>query len=128
APDGISAIDMGYDLWNSQIRYLGVGGMLVGGVSALLSLRSSIGKAVGEGFAAMREGATKMAALERTERDTPMKWVILGIVVMIVPIFFIYLAEIGLSGVTLTMTLIMVLAGFIFSAVAGYMAGLVGSS
>src|SRR5690606_5947671 len=48
--------------------------------------------------------------------------------VMIVPIFIIYLREIRDVPITMFMSVIMVLAGFIFSAVAGYMAGLVGSS
>ena len=62
----------------------------------------------------------------RTELDTPMSWVLLGIGVMLVPVFFIYLTIIEQVTVTLFMALIMVVAGFLFSAVAGYMAGLVG--
>ena len=64
----------------------------------------------------------------RTERDAPMHWVIITVVVMIVPIFFIYQKEIGHLGMTGLMAIIMVIAGFLFAAVAGYMAGLVGSS
>ena len=64
----------------------------------------------------------------RTEMDTPMSWVLIGIGVLIVPIFFIYQSAISDVPITITMTLIMVVAGFLFSAVAGYMAGLVGSS
>ncbi len=47
---------------------------------------------------------------------------------MIVPIFIIYLREIEQVPITALMSMLMVLAGFLFSAVAGYMAGLVGSS
>src|SRR5690606_11011593 len=64
----------------------------------------------------------------RTERDMPMGQVVIAIGVMIVPIFIIYLREIRDVPITMFMSVIMVLAGFIFSAVAGYMAGLVGSS
>ncbi|CAN5172212.1 hypothetical protein BH09BAC1_BH09BAC1_30100 [soil metagenome] len=45
-----------------------------------------------------------------------------------VPIFIIYYREIQMLPITVFMTILMVIAGFIFSAVAGYMAGLVGSS
>jgi putative OPT family oligopeptide transporter len=47
---------------------------------------------------------------------------------MTIPIFFIYLTLIKDVPITLFMSLIMIVAGFLFSAVAGYMAGLVGSS
>jgi putative OPT family oligopeptide transporter len=57
-----------------------------------------------------------------------MSWVLIGIGVMTIPIFFIYLTLIKDVPITLFMSLIMIVAGFLFSAVAGYMAGLVGSS
>jgi putative OPT family oligopeptide transporter len=46
----------------------------------------------------------------------------------VIPIFGVYYAIVGLFGVAMAMTGAMLVAGFLFSAVAGYMAGLVGSS
>ena len=57
-----------------------------------------------------------------------MSWVLIGIGVLIVPVFALYLREIQDVAITGLMAVIMVIAGFLFSAVAGYMAGLVGSS
>ncbi len=125
-PDGLAAVDLGYAVWSSQIRFLGVGGMIVGGIWALISLRKTLGVALRAGVKSFREASDK--EVERTEQDTPMKWVILGIGVMIVPIFAIYLREIHEVSITLVMAVIMLLAGFLFASVAGYMAGLVGSS
>jgi len=125
-PEAESAIGLGETLWSTQIRYLGVGAMVVGGIWALLSLRSSLGFAVKQGLAAFRT-KTQEAPL-RTERDTPMSWVIILIGAMIIPIFIIYLREIQAVEITSVMAILMVIAGFLFSAVAGYMAGLVGSS
>lgn len=128
APVGIEdAAAMGGFVWNSQIRYLGVGSMLVGGIWALISIRGSLGVAFKAGMEAFQAKGSAKDIL-RTEKDTPMSWVLIGILVMLVPIFLIYLNQIGLAGVSVFMAVLMVLAGFLFSAVAGYMAGLVGSS
>ncbi len=128
APEGASAVDAGYSVWNSQIRYLGVGAMIVGGFWALISIRSSLKTAFQSGVEAFRKSKSSLTETARTDLDTPMSWVIIGIGVMIVPIFLIYLSEIENVGITAFMAIIMVVAGFLFSSVAGYMAGLVGSS
>lgn len=126
-PEGLSAEDLGSSVWSSQIRYLGVGAMVVGGLWALLSLRSAIGSALSAGIKAIRKKVDTQTIL-RTEMDTPMQWVIMGIGIMVIPIFIIYLREIEQVPISGLMAIIMVIAGFLFASVAGYMAGLVGSS
>jgi putative OPT family oligopeptide transporter len=126
-PEDASAVELGYGIWSSQIRYLGVGAMVVGGLWALIDLRSSIGYAVRSGMEAIRT-RVDMSKVLRTDLDTPMSWVIIAIGVMIVPIFIIYLRMVGDVPISALMAILMVIAGFLFSAVAGYMAGLVGSS
>ena len=128
APEGLSAIQIGGEIWSSHIRYLGVGAMIVGGLWALVGLRSALGQAFEAGVEAFKKGSKVLSTTSRTELDTPMSWVLIGIGVMTVPIFFIYLTIIKDVPITLFMSLIMIVAGFLFSAVAGYMAGLVGSS
>ncbi|MEM1138152.1 MAG: oligopeptide transporter, OPT family [Bacteroidota bacterium] len=128
APENITAVDAGYAIWNSQIRYLGVGAMIVGGFWALISIRKSLGTAFQSGIEAFKKSKTSVKEKLRTELDTPMSWVIIGIGVMVIPIFFIYLNTIEEINITAFMAVIMVIAGFLFSSVAGYMAGLVGSS
>ncbi len=126
-PDDVAPIELGYRIWSTQIRYLGVGAMVVGGLWTLFSLRQSIGFAVQNGIQAIRSKVDTSTIL-RTERDAPMSLVILAIGVMIIPVFIIYLREIEQVTITALMAILMVIAGFLFSAVAGYMAGLVGSS
>ncbi len=128
SPEGVTPEALGGALWSVKMRYLGVGAMVVGGLWALISLRSALGTAFNSGVRAFKAGAQKATDVLRTELDTPMSWVLLGIGVLIVPIFFIYLNVIQQVPVSLFMALMMVIAGFLFSAVAGYMAGLVGSS
>lgn len=128
APEAATAAEIGGSIWSSQIRYLGVGAMIVGGLWALVSLKSALSTAFTSGVKAFRAGSQNVSETLRTELDTPMSWVLLGIGILVVPIFLIYLSIIQDIPITLFMALVMVLAGFLFSAVAGYMAGLVGSS
>ena len=128
APEELSTIQIGGEIWSSHIRYLGVGAMIVGGLWALVGLRSALGQSFESAVEAFKKGRKILSTASRTELDTSMSWVMIGIGVMTVPIFFIYLTIIKDIPITLFMSLIMIVAGFLFSAVAGYMAGLVGSS
>lgn len=126
-PEAVTAPQLGGAIWTTKIRFLGVGSMVVGGLWALINLRSAISMAVSEGIKAFKQNVDASEIL-RTERDTPMKWVIIGVGSLIVPIFIIYLREIEMAHISALMAIFMVIAGFLFASVAGYMAGLVGSS
>jgi len=121
-----SAEDAAYALWSAQIRYLGVGAMLVGGVWALISIRQSLLSGIRSGLAAARAGAGQVVA--HTERDLPMNAILVGTLLFTLPLFVLYQNIVGSVGVSLPMTIIMVVAGFLFCSVSAYMAGLVGSS
>jgi putative OPT family oligopeptide transporter len=124
-PEGVeSAVDWAYQIWRSQTRYIGVGAMLVGGLWTIFHIRKSLLSGITGGLAAYK-GLTKIA---RTEKDIPMKWVLVSIAASVVPLFLLYQVFVGDIHVSAAMAAIMILTGFIFSAVAGYMAGLVGSS
>ena len=113
-------------LRSAQIRYLGVGAMLVGGLWALITLRGSIVSGVKSGLAAARAGASINVA--HTDQDLPMKWVLTGIVLFTLPLGVLYYTIVDSIGIGFAMAIIMVVAGFLFCAVSAYMAGLVGSS
>ena len=113
-------------IWGAQIRYLGVGAMLIGGIWTLISMRKSIMSGIRSGLAAARAG--HQGSVPPTEQDLPMKWVLIGIVVFALPLGILYQAITGNLLVSLPMTLIMIAAGFLFGSVSAYMAGLVGSS
>ncbi|MDY6946826.1 MAG: oligopeptide transporter, OPT family [Pseudomonadota bacterium] len=123
---GASAEDAAGAIWSSQIRYLGVGAMLVGGIWTLISLRKSLLSGVRSGLEAARAGASKIVA--ETEKDIPMKAVLVGLVAFTLPLAGLYHAIVRDLTVSIPMTLIMIVAGFLFSSVSAYMAGLVGSS
>jgi putative OPT family oligopeptide transporter len=123
---GAGAEDAAGAIWSAQIRYLGVGAMLVGGVWALISIRESLLSGIKSGLAAARAGAG--AVVVHTERDLPMKAILIGTLLFTLPLFALYQNIVGDIAVSLPMTIIMIVAGFLFCSVSAYMAGLVGSS
>ncbi|WP_242104532.1 MULTISPECIES: oligopeptide transporter, OPT family [unclassified Lysobacter] len=123
---GASAEDAAFAIWSTKIRYLGVGAMLIGGVWTLFSLRKSLLSGVKSGIAAARKGAD--ANLAETERDLPMKWMLVALVAFVIPLLLLYQAIVGNWGVSIPMAIIMIVAGFLFVSVSAYLAGLVGSS
>jgi len=68
---GASAEDAAYAIWSAQIRYLGVGAMLVGGLWALVSLRHSLLSGVRSGLAAARAGAGGGAVADTETNRNP---------------------------------------------------------
>ena len=126
AAAGLPPEDLAGLLWSRQIRYLGVGAMLVGGIWALVSLRKSLVSGIKSGLAAAKAGGGAVVA--HTEQDLPMRWVLIGVVLFALPLFALYQNIVGSIAVSLPMTIIMIVAGFLFCSVSAYMAGLVGSS
>ena len=123
---GLSAADAAGLIRAEKIRYLGVGAMLIGGVWTLFSLRKSLLSGVKSGIAAARKGTD--ANLPETERDLPMKWMLVALVLFTLPLLALYQAIVQNWGVSVPMTVIMIVAGFLFVSVSAYLAGLVGSS
>ena len=124
---GLSAADAAGLIRAEKVRYLGVGTMLIGGVWTLFSLRKSLLSGVKSGIAAARKGSAG-GDLPHTERDLPMKWMLVALVLFVVPLLALYQAIVQNWGVSVPMTIIMIVAGFLFVSVSAYLAGLVGSS
>ncbi|NLA67863.1 MAG: oligopeptide transporter, OPT family [Gammaproteobacteria bacterium] len=123
---GASAADAAGAIWATKIRYLGVGAMLIGGIWTLFSLRRSLLSGVKSGIAAARKGSGD--AVAETDRDLPMKWMLIALLLFVIPLLVLYQAIVGNWFVSVPMTIIMILAGFLFVSVSAYLAGLVGSS
>ncbi len=125
----VAAADWAGKLWSSRTRYLGVGAMVVGGLWALFRLWRPLVRGVSTSVRAYRSARENGANnVLRTDRDAPMQWVGLCIVLSVIPLFFVFNVITGDVGIAALMAVIMLIAGFLFSAVASYMAGLVGSS
>jgi len=123
---GASAEDAAGAIWSTQIRYLGVGAMLTGGVWTLFSLRKSLVSGIRSGLTV--HGGVAGNELPTTERDIPMRIILIGTILFVLPLLALYQAIVSQWLVSIPMTIIMIVAGFLFVSVSAYMAGLVGSS
>ncbi len=118
-------IEGAYTLWKDKIRFVGVGAMVVGGFSSLISVRHGLKSAISEmwhGVSGKRAGAVD------NERDIPAIVILsLGIIctLLLAIVNYRFTKDIG---VTLLSTVIMLAMGFFFTAVASYIVGLVGNS
>jgi putative OPT family oligopeptide transporter len=125
---GDALIEQAYGLWSAKTRYIGVGAMVMGGLWTIIQIRKTLFSGIMSGLRAYQSNSHEHSALERTEKDIPMKWILLMILFSVVPLFLVYHVFVANLSVSITMAVCMLVTGFVFSAVAGYMAGLVGSS
>ena len=114
-----------YAVWSGQVRYIGAGAMVVGGVWTLWSMRSTI--FTGFSKALNFNNSTGEDEVLRTDKDTDMRLVlsVCGMILILSLLFFIFNLGFALA---IAGTLFIAAVAFFFSAVAGYIAGVVGSS
>ncbi len=118
-------VERAYAVWSQQVRYIGVGAMVVGGVVAIGQVWSGLGEAV---RALLPTARTGPAATQDASQDLPLAWIgalTLGCLVLTGSVYFLFT---GRLDVSLTATAIMFVMALFFTAVASYIVGLVGNS
>jgi len=115
-----------FQIWGDYIRYIGVGAMVVGGLYTIFKLRSNLAEGIKEAIIGIKGG--QVATKERTNEDMNFKRVFIMIAILAIPIFIVYGLISQLWLVSGVMAIFAVLFAFIASAIAGYMAALLGSS
>ena len=123
--EGDSLFEGANIIWNAKIRYLGVGAMVVGGIWSVIQLAKPLVESIQLSLKTLGESGDDIP-LE--ERDLPVNYVFIAILLMLIPISFTYFDIISSWPSAVTLSIIMCVFGFLFSAVAAYMAGVVGSS
>ena len=113
------------NIWSKKIRYLGVGAMVVGGIWSIIQLAKPLIESMKLSLKTLNRDSDSVP-LE--ERDLPINYVFIGVLVLLVPICLTYFNVIPSWGAAVILSLTMCIFGFLFSAVAAYMAGVVGSS
>ncbi|WP_010478934.1 OPT family oligopeptide transporter [Thermococcus zilligii] len=126
-PEGLSALDLAWTIWSTKIRYMGVGAMVVGGLWSLVKLRGPILRGIRAGLEAAKHRQAG-GTLPRTEEDLPLNYVLILIVAFVIPMFLLYAHVLNSIGIAAIMAVLMLILGFFGSAIAGYLAGVVGSS
>ena len=122
------------DMWRSYIRPMGAGAVAAAGLITLLRTFPTIVAALRSGMKDVRsESGAQAVATSRIERDTPMRWVILGSIV-IVAMMWVLLTFHPMKGAStlwyqnLFAAVFVVVFGFLFVTVASRISGLLGNS
>ncbi len=119
--------DLSYTVWYNNVRPIAVGAMLIGALYTLWGLRGSLGKAL-SGALKPPKSSGEGDVSSRLEQDLDLRKVLVAALLLVVPMTLIYYHFTqNLMGALLA-AVIMTLTGFLFSAVGGWLVGLVGGS
>ncbi|MEO7424550.1 MAG: oligopeptide transporter, OPT family [Fibrobacteria bacterium] len=124
---GVSASEAAWSLWSTQLRYLGVGAMVVGGLWSIFSIRAGIFQGLGSLSRSYRSERNAAPPI-RTEENMPGR-VLLGLLAGCALLTFgVYWYLLKTPGLSLLTTVLMMAAAFLLTGVSSYIVGLVGSS
>jgi putative OPT family oligopeptide transporter len=117
--------DMDFDtIKDKYLRYIGAGAVAAGGVLGLVRAAPAIWDSLAASVRQLRgDGTASAQAVRRTERDTPLTWVVGGSLLIVALITFVPVFRMNVLGAVL-----IVAFGFLFSVVSARITGLVGSS
>jgi len=128
AAQGNSWNDIVYEVWKRQVRPIAVGAMLVGAVYTLWGLRKDLGSGLLKAFKDMKLSSEDRMKISRTQLDLPMKVILPGIILMFVPITGLYTYFTGDVGTAAIAAVVMLITGFLMTAIAGWLVGVMGGS
>ena len=111
-----------------DVRFLGVGAMIVGGLWSILQIRNGIVSGLRETLGGYRKSMGLEVPVERTQQDMSGRWLCLLITGTVITVLSLYLRVCQDPGVAALATVLMTICAFFFVAVAAYIVGLVGAS
>ncbi|MDP3372131.1 MAG: oligopeptide transporter, OPT family [Candidatus Paracaedibacteraceae bacterium] len=123
-------------IWK-KVKMIGIGGMIVGGLWGMLSLSKVMIEAITSSIDTLKGKTTDMSSLPRVDRDMPMNYVGLMIIVLTIPLLFMFYSSLAapldlstMHGVfvAITATLASLLIAFGCAAVGSYLTGIAGST
>jgi len=123
-----SWVEVGESTWKNVVRKIAIGGMLMSAAFTLWRMRKSLIQGIGRAVRDTKKATGGTVAEDRTQQDMDFKWVFILILLASIATFFIYYWFSGTLIPALIATVVMVIAGFFFAAVSGYLVGLIGSS
>jgi uncharacterized oligopeptide transporter (OPT) family protein len=110
-------------VWQQQVRPLAVGTMVVGAVWTLWRMRKSLATGFARVFADLGSVTKPWRSPDRHETDIRYRWIVVGILGLLVPITVLYYYFTQSFGGSVLAAVVMVVAGILFAAVAGYLVG-----
>ena len=125
---GHSWAEISDEVWFRQIRPFAVGTMIIAAFYTLYNLKDSLFAGISKAIKDLRAKKENQAQVSRLEVDLDFKKVGIAILLVAFPLYFLYNYFAQSVFGALLLTVVMVILGFLFAAVAGYLVGLVGSS
>lgn len=116
----IADMDAG-TIWSRYVRYIGAGAVAGGGIITLIRALPLIWESIAVGLRRVEAGAA--AAARRTDRDLPLRLVLLSATLVALLLWVLPFIEVSLVG-----ALLMVIFSFLFVTVSARIVGLIGSS
>jgi len=123
-------------LWNSEMRYLGIGAMLCAGTWTFIKLTKPLLNSMRVSFRAFMAKSHANLQLPRTDKDIPMPYIMISVLIMAAVLFLFFqfifpLKQAGLDGdysptLIFGMVLYVLIVGFLFSVITAYFSGMVG--
>jgi len=123
-----SWLDVANNVWRYIVRPVAVGGMLTGAAYTLFRMRKNLGIGLARAFKEMKTGGAPPDSTARTERYMSSRVVLFGVFVMfsLMIVLYSYLSGGIVAGATAA--IVMLVVGFCFATVSGYLVGVIGSS
>lgn len=115
-------------IWLRQVRPIAVGTMIVAAFYTLIKLRKSLVEGISKAVLDLQAAKSGKRDVNRLEIDLDFKKVGVAIAIISIPLFFLYWYFSGSIVGSIVLTVVMIILGFLFAAVAGYLVGLLGSS
>jgi putative OPT family oligopeptide transporter len=121
-------LGLGNAVWRFIVRPVAVGSMMVGTCYTLFKMRKNLIAGLGKAIAELRAGAAPDETVSRTERYMSSKTVfaLIGVTFLLMCVLYVYMT--GLVSGGIAAALVMLIVGFFFATVSGYLVGVIGSS
>lgn len=145
--DANSWTDIAKYAYNSTVKPIAVGGMLVGAFYTLFSMRKNLIGGLSKGLKDIGKAGKSGEGVSRIDKDMPFGMVIIAILIVVVVMVIVFQgvidsALVGMAAENpeaaaevaspwlgaLGSAIVMAIAGFLFAAVSGYLVGIIGSS
>lgn len=116
-------------VWRDYVRLIAIGGMLVGAFYTLYKMRTSLAEGITRSLGNLfRKRSEAEGATPRTDRDLPIQWAMAGIGAVLAVMVFVFHWFAGSALAAVVAALVMLVLGFVFAAVSGYLVGIIGVS
>ena len=114
--------------WKDYVRLIAIGGMLVGAFYTLFKMRTSLVEGITRSLANLGRRDGSGVAIPRTDRDIDIRWAGLAVAAVFLVSLGVFYAFSGSLAAAVVAGALLLILGFMFAAVSGYLVGIIGVS